>query len=80
MLLSSYAETVLNAEKRRQFAVVALQLRVAHGPSVADASAPVTSTPGPSTPAPVDKRQKGIAEAAAFEDEDTCSGLVFKLR
>jgi len=69
---------VLNAEKRRQFVIVALQLRVALGPSSADASGPATSTPGPSTPAPVNQRQKGVAEAAASEDEDTCSGLLFK--
>jgi len=44
-------------------------------------AAPATSTSGPSAPAPVDQRQKGVAEvieAAATEDEDTCSGLVFK--
>jgi len=78
VLFSSYAEMVLNTEKRRQFTVVALQLWGAPGPSVVDASAPTTSTLGPSAPAPLDQRQKGLAELAASEDEDTCSGLVFK--
>jgi len=69
---------VLNTEKRRELAVVSLQLKAAPGPSTADAPAPATSTPGPSAPTPIDQRQKGVAEAAASEDEDTCSGLVFK--
>jgi len=69
---------VLNAEKRRQLVEVALQRNVAPGPSDADASTPVASAPGPSAPAPVDHRSKGVAEATASEDEDTCSGLVFK--
>jgi len=64
---------VLNVEKRRQLVVVALQLKVALDPS-----APTTSAPGPSAPAPVDQRQKGVAEVATSKDEDTCSGLVFK--
>jgi len=61
------------AEKRRQFVVVALQLRVAPGPF-----AVATSPPSPSAPVPVDQRQKGVVEVAASKDEDTCSGLVFK--
>ena len=77
-LLFSYAGMVLNAEKRRQLAEVALQRKVAPGPSDANASTPVASALGPSAPAPVDHRQKGVAEAIASEDEDTCSGLVFK--
>jgi len=62
---------VLNAEKRRQLAIVAAQLKAAPGPSA----------PGPSAPAPIDQRLKRVvvvAEVAASEDEDTCSGLVFK--
>jgi len=62
---------VLNAEKRRQLAVMAAQLKAAPGPSAA----------GPSSLAPIDQRLKGVAEvaeAAAFEDEDTYSGIVFK--
>jgi len=73
-----FAGMVLNAEKKRQLAVVALQLKAAPGPSPDDASAPATSAPGPSAPALVEQRQKGVTEAAASEDEDTCSGLVFK--
>jgi len=69
---------VLNAEKRRQLAAVALQLKVAPGPSTADASAPTTSSPDLFAPTPVDQRQKGVVEAAASEDEDTCSDLAFK--
>jgi len=76
--LAPYAEMVLNAEKRRQFSFVALQLRASPGLSIAYALAPTTSTPGPSTPTPVDQRQKGVVEATASEDEDTCSGLIFK--
>ena len=45
---------VLNADKRRQLAAVAHQLKVAPGPSVADASTPATSAPSPSAPAPID--------------------------
>jgi len=70
VLSSSYAGMVLNTEKRRQDAVAA-QLKAALGPSA----------PGPSAPAPVDQRLKWVAEVtevAASEDEDTCSGLVFK--
>jgi len=57
---------VLNAEKRRQLAAVAAQLKAA---------------PGPFAPTPIDQRLKGVVEvteAAASEDEDTCSGLIFK--
>jgi len=64
---------VLNAKKRRQLAEVALQRKAAPGPSVVDAFTLVASAP-----APVDQRQKGVAEAATSEDEDTCSGLIFK--
>jgi len=77
-LLSSHAGMVLNAEKRRQFATVALQLKAALRPSTAEASAPATSAPGPSAPALVDQRQKGVVEVAAYEEEHTCSGLIFK--
>jgi len=64
---------VLDAEKRRQLVVVAMQKKNAPGPS----------TPGPSAPSPSikDKRLKGVAEVtkvAASEDEETYSGLVFK--
>ena len=64
---------MLNAEKRRQLAVVASQLKVA----------PVPSAPGPSIlgPSSKDKRLKGVAvvaETAISDDEDTCSGLVFR--
>jgi len=69
---------VLNVEKRRELAVVALQLKAASGPSIVDASAPATSALGPSAPALIDQRQKGVVEATTSEDEDTCSGLVFK--
>jgi len=68
---SSYAGMVLNTEKRRQLAVVAAQLKIAPGPSAS----------GPSAPAPIDQRLKGVvevAEVAPSKDEDTCSGLVFK--
>jgi len=54
---------VLNAEKRRHLAVVAAQMKTAPGPSTKD------------------KRLKGVAKAAEVapsEDDDTCSGLVFK--
>ena len=38
-------------------------------------------SPGPSAPSLVDQRLKGVAEvteATDSEDEDTCSGLIFK--
>jgi len=69
---------VLNAEKRRQLAEVFLQHKAALGPSTGDASTATASAPSPSALAPVDHRQKGVVEATAFEDDDTCSGLVFK--
>jgi len=62
----------LNAEKRRQLAEVALQRKDALGPSDADAATPIASALGPSAPAPIDHRQKGVVEATASEDEDTC--------
>ena len=57
---------------------MALQRKAAPGPSAADASTPAASAPGPFAPTLVDQRQKRVAEFAASEDEDTCSGLVFK--
>jgi len=69
---------VLNAEKRKQLAEVALQRKVAPGPYDANASTTAGSTPGPSAPSPLDQRQKGVAEATSTKDEDTCSGLIFK--
>jgi len=53
---------VLNAEKRRQLAEVALQRKAAPGPSNANASTPVvaTSAPSPSTPAPMNHRKMGV--------------------
>jgi len=83
-LLFSHADMVLNEEKRRMLTEVASKRKAGAGPSDADASTPIdgppttTSTPSPSAPAPVDLRQNGIVEATASEDEDTCSGLVFK--
>jgi len=69
---------VLNAKKRRQFAATTLQLRAVPGPFATDALTPATSAPGPSAPTRVDQRQKGVTEAAASKDEDTCLDLVFK--
>jgi len=69
---------VLNAEKRRQLAAVALQLKAAPDPSTTNTPAPATSAPGPSAPTLVDQRQNGVAEAVASKDEDTYSGLIFK--
>jgi len=76
-LLFSRADMVLNAEKRRMLAEVAFKRKAGVGLSV-DAPPALISAPSPSAPAPVDLRQKGVIEATAFEDEDTCSGLVFK--
>jgi len=59
---------VLNAEKRKQLAAMAAQMKAAPGPSAL----------GPSTKG---KRLKGVAEVAEVapsEDEDTCSDLVFR--
>ena len=77
-MLSSDAGMVLNAEKRRQLAEVALQRKATPGPSDVDAFTPTASGPGPSVLAFVDQRQNGVAEATASEDEDTCSGFFFK--
>jgi len=54
VLFSSYAGMMLNTEKRRQLAVVTLQLKAAPGPSIVDASTPSTPTPNPFAPTPVD--------------------------
>jgi len=74
-ILFSCADIVLNAEKRRQLAEVALQRKVAPSPSDANASAPADaptttiSAPSPSAPAPIDHRQKGVVEATASEEK-----------
>jgi len=78
VLYSSYVGMVLNAEKRRQLAEVALQRKAAPGSSAADAPTLADNAPGPYAPVPVDHRQKGVVKAIAFEDEDTYSGIVFK--
>ena len=78
VLLFSCVGMVRNTENRRQLAEVALQRKAAPGPSDADAPTAAANAPSPSTPAPVDHRQKGVVEATAFEDEETCSGIVFK--
>ena len=75
---------VLNAENKRMLAEAASKLKVGAGPSGANAATPtnapttVVSAPNPSASAPADLRQKGVVEAIASKDEDTCSGLVFK--
>jgi len=71
---------VLNTEKRRMLVEAASKLKVGAGPSDANVDLPVAivSAPNPFSPAPADLRLKGVVEAAAFEDEDTCSGLIFK--
>jgi len=71
---------VLNAEKRRMLAEAASKLKASAGPSGANVAAPavVIPAPTPSAPAPANLRQKGMVEATASEDEDICSGLVFK--
>ena len=65
-------------------AEAASKLKAGAGPSDANTAAPADAlaatifAPNPYAPAPADLRQKGVVEAAASEDEDTCSGLVFK--
>jgi len=62
---------VLDAEKMRHLAGVAMQKKTAPGPSA----------PRPSAPDLKDKRLKRVAEVvevAPSEDDETCSGLVFK--
>ncbi|XP_068477186.1 uncharacterized protein [Phaseolus vulgaris] len=75
--LEGYIGMVLNAEKRRQLAEVALQRKAAPGSSAADAPTLADNAPGPYALVPVDHRQKGVVKAIAFEDEDTYSGIVF---
>ena len=71
---------VLNVEKRRQLVEVALWRKAAPSPSNVDALAPVATifAPSPYAPTLVDHRQKGVVEATASKDNDTCSGLIFK--
>jgi len=82
----SCAGMVLNAEKRRHLAEMALRRKATPDPSDASASASADaltaaiSAPSPSAPALLDHRKKGVVEATASEDEDTCSGLVFKMK
>lgn len=59
---------VLKAEKKRHLAAMTTQMTTAIGPFAPGSSAK-------------DKRLKGVAEVAEvapFEDEDTCSGLIFR--
>ena len=80
-LFVSHTDMVHNAEKRRLLAKVALKRKAT--PDV-DASSPVDappapiSAPSPFAPAPMDPRQERVVEATASEDENTCSGLIFK--
>jgi len=75
---------VLNTEKTRMLAKAASKRKANSGPSATDAPTPIdgppaaTFVPSPSVPAPVGQKQKGVVEATASEDEDTCTGLVFK--
>jgi len=75
---------VLITEKRRTLVEAASKLKVgvclSDAKVVAPANAPLMPipAPNPSIPAPADLRQKGVVEAAAFEDEDIYYGLVFK--
>jgi len=63
---------VLNTEKKRMLAEAASKLKASVDPSEA------LPAPSFSAPAPAYLRQKGMVEATASEDEDTCTGLVFK--
>jgi len=57
-------------------AEAASKLKAGDGPSNA-LPAPIP-VPSLSASTPADLRLKGVVEATAFEDEDTCSGLVLK--
>ena len=75
---------MLNAEKKRMLAEATSKLKVGGGPSdanvVASVDAPVAviSAPNPSTPAPLNFRQKGVVEVVASKNENTNFGLIFK--
>ena len=75
-LLFPYVDMVLNVEKRKMLAEAASKLKNGVGPSNAPPAPTPATSPSASTPA--DLRQKGVVEATASEDEDTCTGLVFK--
>jgi len=83
-LLFSHADMVLNEEKRRMLAEAASKRKAGAGPSDVDVATPANApgtaitAPSPYAPTPMDLRQKGVVEATASEDEDTCSSLVFK--
>jgi len=73
---------VLDVEKRRKLGelVACRKAAPADGGTSTPAGPPPTATSAPISPepAPIDHRQKGVVEAAASEDEDTCTCLVFK--
>ena len=83
MLCCFYADMTLNAESKKKLADLLVQRRtVVAGLGTTTPTNPppsTTSAPNTSEPAPVDNRQKGVVVVAAdSEDEDTCTGLVFK--
>jgi len=67
---------VLNTKKRRMLVEAASRLKAGVGPS--DAPLAPIPIPSASAPAPTDLRLKGVVEATASKEENTCSGLVFK--
>jgi len=73
---------VINEEKRKKLAELASKRKAALanvGTSTPEGtSPPATSAPISLKPAPIDQRQKRVVEATVSEDEDTCTGLVFK--
>jgi len=73
---------VLDVERRNKLAALVARRRATladAGTSTPAGLPPVaTSAPISHEPAPIDHGQQGVVEATASEDEDTCTGLVFK--
>jgi len=73
---------VLNAEKRNKLAELVAHRKDAQPD--AGTSAPANTPPAAASvpnshgSAPIDNKQKGVVVESDLEDEDTCTGLVFK--
>jgi len=67
-----------NKDKKKKLAdLLAKRRAAAAGVGTSPRVSPTSATSAPIEPAPVDDRQKGVV-AVDSDDEETCTGLVFK--